>query len=187
MNIIRQYIRQLLVLEYATAEDFEDVEATARMVHMGQKRRDGSDYIMHPLEVKKITARHYPDNYMAQLLALLHDTMEDVDQQGNLSQSELRQMIRGSLSDPRDVVEIMDALEYMTHDKREFPRYEEYLSHVFRNPLAAIVKISDLIHNLSHNPSQRQIEKYKTALSTVPIPGHIKKSHHDELMSILEA
>jgi len=67
------------------------------------------------------------------------------------------------------------------------PNYEEYLANVFTNPLASIVKISDLIHNLSHNPSERQIIKYRNALANVSVPGHIKQSHLDELMGILDA
>ena len=75
----------------------------------------------------------------------------------------------------------------MTHDKGTVPNYEDYLASVFSNRLASIVKISDLIHNLSHNPSERQIIKYRNALSKVDVPGHIKTSHLDELMGILHA
>ena len=89
--------------------------------------------------------------------------------------------------DPRDLEEIEIALDLMTHDKSAMPNYEDYLASVFTNPLASIVKISDLIHNLSHNPSERQIIKYRNALQKVDVPGHIKKSHLDELMGILDA
>ena len=183
MKQLRQYIRRILI-EKIQAEDFEDVMQTAQLAHLGQKRRDGSDYIMHPLAVQEITKRHYPENFAAQILALLHDAIED-GPSAELSETELRQMIRGSITDPRDLEQIEIALDLMTHDKAAMPNYEEYLAKVFTNPLASIVKISDLIHNLSHNPSERQIIKYKNALSKVNIPSHIKKSHLQELMEIL--
>lgn len=183
MKQLRQYIRQILI-EKIRAEDFEDVMQTAQLAHLGQKRRDGSDYIMHPLAVQEITKRHYPENFAAQILALLHDAIED-GPSAELSEAELRQMIRGSITDPRDLEQIEIALDVMTHDKTTVPNYEDYLANVFSNPLASIVKISDLIHNLSHNPSERQIIKYKNALSKVNIPSHIKKSHLQELMEIL--
>ena len=185
MNILRQAIRKILI-EKIHQEDFEDVMQTAQLAHLGQKRRDGSDYIMHPIAVQEITKKHYPKNFAAQILAVLHDTVED-GPSADLSEEELRQMIRGSITDPRDLEEIEIALDLMTHDKSAMPNYEDYLASVFTNPLASIVKISDLIHNLSHNPSERQIIKYRNALQKVDVPGHIKKSHLDELMGILDA
>jgi (p)ppGpp synthase/HD superfamily hydrolase len=182
---LRQFIRKVL-LEKIHEEDFEDVMQTAQLAHLGQKRRDGSDYIMHPMAVQEITKRHYPRNFAAQILALLHDAMED-GPGPDLTEEELRQMIRGSITDPRDLQQIETALDMMTHDKEAVPNYEDYLANVFKNRLASIVKISDLIHNLSHNPSERQIIKYRNALSKVRVPGHIRISHLDELMGILNA
>ena len=68
------------------------------------------------------------------------------------------QMIQNSIHDRKILIQINRALELLTHDK-SVP-YVEYLQSVLSNPLAGIVKISDLIHNLSHNPSPRQIKKY---------------------------
>jgi (p)ppGpp synthase/HD superfamily hydrolase len=179
-----KYIRKILI-EKIQAEDFEDVMQTAQLAHLGQKRRDGSDYIMHPVAVQKITKKHYPENFAAQILAVLHDTIEDGPSQGNVTEEELRQTIRGSITDPMDLERIEIALDFMTHDKTAQPNYEDYLEGVFSNRLAAIVKMSDLIHNLSHNPSERQVHKYKTALQNVQIPGYIAQSQIDELMKIL--
>ena len=186
MKYLRQYIRRILI-EKIQAEDFEDVMQTAHLAHLGQKRRDGSDYIMHPIAVQEITKRHYPENFAAQILALLHDTVEDGPALGNVTEEELRQIIRGSITDPRDLSNIEVALDLMTHDKGTVPNYEDYLASVFSNRLASIVKISDLIHNLSHNPSERQIIKYRNAIQKVGIPRWVKQSHVDELMGILNA
>ena len=186
MKNLRQYIRRILI-EKIQAEDFEDVMQTAQLAHLGQKRRDGSDYIMHPIAVQEITKRHYPENFAAQILALLHDTIEDGPALGNVTEEELRQIIRGSITDPRDLSNIEVALDLMTHDKGTVPNYEDYLASVFSNRLASIVKISDLIHNLSHNPSERQIIKYRNAIQKVGIPRWVKQSHADELMRILNA
>ena len=100
MKCLRQYIRRILI-EKIQAEDFEDVMQTAHLAHLGQKRRDGSDYIMHPIAVQEITKRHYPENFAAQILALLHDTVEDGPSQGNVTEEELRQIIRGSIRLPQ--------------------------------------------------------------------------------------
>lgn len=185
MKHLRQYIRSILV-EKIQQEDFEDVMQTAQLAHMGQTRRDGSPYMSHPIAVRSIVQRYYPQNFAAHILALLHDTLEDGPKAGHVTEKELRQIIRGSITDPRDLTAIESALDLMTHDKETTPIYTDYLSMVFSNPLSTIVKIADLIHNLSHNPKDSQILKYKYALRSVPPPRHIRKEMIDHLNSILE-
>jgi len=183
MNPLRIYIRNIL-LEYVTTQDIEDVKQTAYLVHMGQTRRDQTPYISHPLEVYNITKRYYPRNHAAQLLALLHDTLEDAEEVGNVSKEEAHSMIQASIHDNDALMQVNTGLALLTHDK-SVP-YSEYLNNVLQHPTAAIVKISDLIHNLSHNPSVNQILKYRTALKSVSIPNHISDSHLAELVQILE-
>ena len=77
MKHLRQYIRQILI-EKITREDLEDVMQTAQLAHLGQTRRDGSPYITHPVAVQSIVARFYPDNLKAQVLAVLHDSLEEL-------------------------------------------------------------------------------------------------------------
>ena len=184
MNILRSYINMLLK-EYVSREDVEDVKQTARLVHHGQTRRDQTPYINHPMEVYNITSRHYPRNHSAQLLALLHDTLEDADEVGNVTRQEAFDMIQASIHDPQALADVNSGLDLLTHDKAV--PYNEYLENIMTHPAASIVKISDLIHNLSHNPSERQIAKYSSALSQVAIPNWIKKSHMQELLSILRS
>ena len=182
MKGLRKYIRNLL-LEYVSAQDVEDVKQTAQLVHMGQTRRDKSLGISHPLAVYDITKKYYPGNHSAQLLALLHDTLEDADKVGNVSKSEAHEMIQASIHDLQALKQVNAGLELLTHDK-SVP-YEEYLYLVFQHPIAAIVKVSDLIHNLSYSPSPTQLEKYRSALEQVPVPRHIHPEHMAELKKIL--
>lgn len=183
MKHLRQYIRQMLI-DTITREDLENVMQTAQLAHLGQTRRDGSPYITHPIAVQNIVARFYPNNLKAQVLAVLHDALEDGPRPG-LSEEELRQIIRGSITDPRDLMEIEEALDLMTHDKSVHPVYTDYLRQVFSNPLSSIVKIGDLIHNLSQNPSERQIIKYNNSLKEVPPPSYVSRHMIDLLYSIL--
>jgi (p)ppGpp synthase/HD superfamily hydrolase len=83
-----------------TREDFEDVYSTAQMAHMGQIRRDGSEYFTHPSEVRNIVRKYYPSDYAAQMVALLHDSLEDAPGSTVGSIEEMESFIRGSISDP---------------------------------------------------------------------------------------
>ena len=167
--------------------ELEAASRIAGIAHQNQFRRDGQPYIMHPTAVQAITKRHYPDNIEAQVLAMLHDVIEDSPAQSGLTRRQLFRMVKDAIPDDTSTQKsIMDALRVMTHSKRTHPVYEEYLKLVFSNPLAAIVKISDLIHNLSHNPSERQMMKYREALKKVAIPSHIAAGHRKKLEDILQ-
>ena len=185
MKLLRETVRKI-ILELGQ-DELDAASRIAGIAHQGQTRRDGQPYIMHPTAVQAITKRYYPDNIEAQILAMLHDVMEDGPEYSGLSRRQLFRMVKDAIPDnPEAQKRIMDALRTMTHSKRTHPVYEDYLRLVFSNDLAAIVKISDLIHNLSHNPSQRQIIKYRDALQKVPIPSIIKQNHRNKLEEILQ-
>ena len=176
----------MMILELGERE-IEAASRIAGIAHHNQFRRDGQPYIMHPTAVQAITKQFYPDNIEAQVLAVLHDVIEDGPQYSGYSRRELFRMVKDAIPDnPEAQKRIMDALRTMTHSKRTHPVYEDYLQLVFGNELAAIVKISDLIHNLSHNPSESQIIKYRDALNKVPIPSHINTRHRKKLEEILQ-
>ena len=185
MKLLRETVRKI-ILELGQTE-LDAASRIAGVAHQGQTRRDGQPYIMHPTAVQAITKRYYPDNIEAQILAMLHDVIEDGPAQSGLTRRQLFRMVKDAIpGDSRAQQSIMNALRVMTHSKRTHPVYEDYLQLVFSNPLAAIVKISDLIHNLSHNPSDRQITKYRDALKKVPIPSHISPEHRKKLEDILQ-
>ena len=185
MKLLRETVRKI-ILELGQSE-LDAASRIAGVAHQNQFRRDGQPYIMHPTAVQSITKRYYPDNIEAQILAMLHDVMEDGPAQSGLTRRQLFRMVKDAIpGDSRAQQSIMNALRVMTHSKRTHPVYEDYLELVFSNELAAIVKISDLIHNLSHNPSDKQIAKYKKALKEVPIPSHVATGHRKKLEDILQ-
>jgi len=184
MKLLRETVRKI-ILELGQTE-LDAASRIAGIAHQNQFRRDGQPYIMHPTAVQAITKRYYPDNIEAQILAMLHDVMEDGPAQSGLTRRQLFRMVKDAIPDDSYAQQsIMNALRVMTHSKRTHPVYEDYLELVFSNDLAAIVKISDLIHNLSHNPSPRQIIKYRNALQRVGMPSIIDAEHRQRLEEII--
>jgi len=173
-----------------TREDFEDVYSTAQMAHMGQTRRDGSEYFTHPSEVRNIVRKYYPSDYAAQMVALLHDSLEDAPGSTVGSIEEMEMFIRGSISDPDAAQEVVNAVRNLTHEPGA--DYGTYIISLLGKPLELKVKLADMLHNLSSSPSPRQKQKYEDALTTASdsaggIPVGIDNRHWDDLTALVES
>lgn len=118
--------------------------------HEGQFRRDNeTPYVNHPIEVSK---RVSDEGLEAMCVALLHDVIED-----NEKYSAARLLEMGVLPI------IVDAVVAMTKVKGK-DYFKDYLPRVKANKLAKIVKIADIITNLSDDPTDKQLWKYSNAL-----------------------
>ena len=126
----------------------QDAEALATRLHEGQFRRDGvTPYITHPRAVAESLAGESDEVIMA---AWLHDVLEDTE----ATESSL-----GAAGVPESVTDIVYLLT-----RAEDEPYHAYLSWIEMDPLATKVKIADIRHNLSCDPTPEQIEKYRRAL-----------------------
>ena len=173
-----------------TREDFEDVYSTAQMAHVGQTRRDGSEYFTHPSEVRNIVRKYYPNDYAAQMVALLHDSLEDAPGSTVSSIEEMEMFIRGSISDPDAGQDIIAAVRNLTHGSGT--DYSTYIISLLGKPLELKVKLADMLHNLSSTPTPRQKQKYEDALATASdsaggIPVGIDSQHWNDLTALTES
>ena len=95
MKLLREAIR-MMILELGDKE-LEAASRIAGIAHHNQFRRDGQPYIMHPTAVQAITKQFYPDNIDAQVLAVLHDVIEDGPQYSGHSRRELFRMVKDAI------------------------------------------------------------------------------------------
>jgi (p)ppGpp synthase/HD superfamily hydrolase len=131
--------------------DQEDIaKFIAYAAHRGQFRSDGvTPYITHPEAV----ANSFPENNVKErALAWLHDVLEDCPW---LSPFALRKFGLDS--------EVVWAVNAMTHEK-DVP-YDEYIDDVIDyGPSVVKVKLADIRHNLSCDPTEVSKAKYAKAL-----------------------
>lgn len=172
-----------------TKSDFEDVYATARMAHVGQKRRSGEDYFSHPSEVRNIVRKFYPKDHAAQMVALLHDSLEDAPGSTVETVEEMEQFIKGSIQDPAAGEVVINGVRSLTHEKNA--PYADYVVGLLNDPLALKVKLADMVHNLSSTPTPRQKQKYKKSIEMLSdaaggLPTGISPKHWDVLTSLTE-
>lgn len=112
-----------------TYDHVEAARALARRAHAGQVDKAGRPYIEHPAAVSD---RLPPDHPVLQVVAWLHDVVEDTD----VSLEEVRRHFGA---------EVADAVDAITHRKHE-PR-DDYYARVKANPAALRVKEADLATN----------------------------------------
>jgi GTP diphosphokinase / guanosine-3',5'-bis(diphosphate) 3'-diphosphatase len=97
--------------------------------HKGQVRKDGTDYISHPVRVAVRC-----ETKKEKIVALLHDVVEDTD----VTLDELRELGFDK--------EIIDAIDAIT--KRPGERYADFILRCKANPLARKVKLADIDDNM---------------------------------------
>lgn len=136
--------------------NLERAISIATEAHAGQTRFDGSPYIEHPLRVMR-TVRNQGHSERAQIVGVLHDSVEDSD----LTFDDLR-------AEGFDAM-IINPLELLTKEKGA--DYDLYVQRLSVNACARAVKKADLFDNLDltglENPSLKKItniEKYGRAL-----------------------
>lgn len=138
----------IIDLDNLTQEDI--AKFIAYRAHDGQYRRDGvTPYIIHPAAV----ADSFPkDATTERAVAWLHDVLED-------NKDFCTYVLRLLGVD----VDVIDAVLVLT--KKPGQRYDDYIADVLDNPLAAKVKIADIRHNLSCQPTEKARVKYGEALN----------------------
>lgn len=109
----------------------ERAVAIAAFAHEGQVDKAGAPYILHPLRVmsSQVTIE-------AQIVAVLHDTIEDTD----VTLNELRD--RAHFPDC-----VLEALALVT--RRPEDTYVAFVERCSANPIARAVKLADLEDNLN--------------------------------------
>lgn len=135
------------------------VEIAAK-VHADQTDKGGEEYILHALEVMRkageaclgLTFDTPGFKQQVMVTGVLHDAVEDFKGKPG-DKVLLTHMIKQTFG--KDVA---DALYALTHEKHSVDMgdgsyavphtYEEYIERVARNPIARIVKIADLTHNM---------------------------------------
>lgn len=101
--------------------------------HGNQKRKQGTPYYLHPVEVSNILKeKGFSEKY--QIVGLLHDILEDTD----TTYEEIEKIANH---------EITEAVRLVTKEKGYV--MSEYMERIKQNDLARMVKIADRIHNLS--------------------------------------
>jgi len=124
----------------------------AKDVHADQLRKTGKPYVTHPLRVYKL-AKKYGLSQTEQVVALLHDTIED-SKNPKIVQKKIQKLFGGK---------VLQVVNLLTHKKGV--DYNAYLFNLAKKSKTALnVKLLDICDNIYDIPSTAQREKYKNAI-----------------------
>lgn len=134
----------------------ETALVVAARAHHGQRDKNEMPYISHPL---RVAARMDPKNVPAQIVALLHDAVED---------TEVTLEVLGALF-PKRIVDAIDAIS-----RREGELYRVYMQRCLADTLARVVKHADLVDNLDPRRRYKGDEglqkRYRKSLAMMRAP-----------------
>lgn len=131
----------------------------ARDKHIGQYRKSGEEYIIHPLSVAIILTSVYADSESLQA-ALLHDTVEDCD----CSNEDIEELFGKNVSRLVDGVTKLGRIHFSTDNEYLTQYYKKIIVGMSEDVRVIIVKLADRLHNMR-------------TLWAIPLEKQKKKSH----------
>jgi GTP diphosphokinase / guanosine-3',5'-bis(diphosphate) 3'-diphosphatase len=125
----------------------------AKEVHGNQKRKSGKPQMYHIKEVVKVLKEMgiTEENFI--ITAILHDVLEDCE-------LKMFAFYYNKILDTFGA-EILTNVLALTHLEGSYPRYINDL--IIEYPNLTIIKLADMIENVTENPSEKQLKKYRKA------------------------
>ena len=160
----------------------------AKFLHGDQKRKDGTPYLSHPVEVALILAKlDFDENVIA--AGLLHDTIEDCE----YTEQEMKQDFNDTIFNLVDCVSAIDKTKYVLdkeniYEDSEFIKssaeeqtFKKLISLGKKNSCGFAIKFADRLHNLrtiSTFEYPKQLEKVReTEKWVLPIAKALKSEY----------
>ena len=168
-HVLLRELLAFLAEKEILAEDLSLVQKTylyAESAHEGQKRKNGDNYIMHPVSVAQLLAKTVLDVPTIQA-ALLHDVLEDCE----VSETEMQSAFG------EEVTRIVQGVTKLGKYKYQFSSKEEEQAENFRNMFLAMaqdiriltLKLADRLHNMRTLEHMAPHKQQKIARETLEV------------------
>ena len=158
----------------------------ARKLHDGQYRKSGEPYFTHPLKVCSTLISYGIDDDVTLASAILHDVLEDCGDQ-------LTEGGKSLIQEYGIAPEVVETISLLS--KRSGLNDQElaaYFQKIEKNPRAALIKLTDRLHNSGslYTFTDAKMAKYlrETKLFLIPMASYCKKYYpqYSNAFSILK-
>ncbi len=137
---------QDLVKSYYPDADLDLIRAAyvySAQVHVGQTRRSGEPYLVHPVAVASILAQMKLDEASV-ATGLLHDTVEDT----LTSVEDLERFFGTEIATLVDGVTKISKIEFQSKEERQAENFRKMILAMSRDIRVLLVKLADRLHNM---------------------------------------
>lgn len=169
MTIYEQYDNlEQIIRNYNPAADLEQIHKAfiyAEKAHRGQKRRDGSDYITHPLAVAQILAEELQLDSESIMGALLHDCIEDTFS----THDEISVLFSPTIADLVEGVSKLTRIQYATKEDEQMENLRKMLIAMSKDIRVILIKIADRVHNMRTMDYQTPAKQKQKSRETMEI------------------
>ena len=153
-------------------EEIRKTYLFAKKKHIGQFRKSGEEYIIHPLSVAIILTDIYADSDTIKA-ALLHDVLEDTDttpeEMTDIFGEEVTKLVQG--------VTKLSKINFSTENEYLIDYYKKIIVGISEDVRVIIVKLADRLHNMRTLwalPREKQKIKARESLEILaPIAHHL--------------
>ena len=150
-----------------SAENLEIIRRayeTAESQHVGQVRKSGEPYILHPLEVAYILAlwQTGPKTIAA---GFLHDVIEDTE----ITKEQLTNLFDEDVASLVDGVTKLTQLDYVSKESAQAENHRKMLLAMSRDIRVILIKLADRLHNLRTLKHLRPDKQVRIAQETMDI------------------
>lgn len=158
-------------------KSFDAAYQYASIIHKNDVRKGGGPYMAHIDRIINNLAQNFDYDELLKLVivAAVHDVFEDHEDEDI---SEFNQNIVASdcfgeldFSDRQEILEAIQAISKYINGQKTYENYSEYVTRIANNKLAGIVKIYDLMDNLSDLKDGNLKEKYQLTLHCLENAG----------------
>ena len=135
------------VRKYNPSADFSQIRAAfefAEKAHAGQKRKDGSPYITHPLATAQIVAEELRLDSESIVACLLHDCIEDT----SVTHEEVSKLFSPTVADLVEGVSKLTRIQYTSKEDEQMENLRKMLMAMSKDIRVILIKIADRLHNM---------------------------------------
>ncbi len=115
----------------------------AHLVHEGQLRKSGEEFIQHPIGVARIVAEQGMDSTTI-VAAFLHDSVEDT----SLELQELRTIFGDEVADIIDGLTKIDRIKFRSQEQERAENLRKMIVAMAKDMRVLIIKLADRLHNM---------------------------------------
>ena len=160
------------IRSYNPGANFTQIRAAyefAAAAHEGQKRKDGSPFVSHPLAVAQIVAEELHLDSESIMAALLHDTIEDT----TATHEEVSKLFSPTVADLVEGVSKLTRVQFTSKAQEQMENLRKMLMAMSKDIRVILVKISDRLHNMRtmeyQTPAKQKQKSFETMEIYAPI------------------